>query len=496
MKTIMVMFDSLNRHLLPPYGCDRLHAPNFARLSERTVTFDRSYVCSMPCMPARRDLHTGRPNFLHRSWGPLEPFDDSVFEILKNSGVYTHLATDHYHYFEDGGATYHSRYNTWEFFRGQEGDPWIGQVADPSRPDSLGRNAQDDPSTRQDWVNRQFLRREADQPQARTFAAGLDFIRRNRAEDNWLVQIETFDPHEPFFTQRKYKDLYAAHYDAYRRAGGKHFDWPMYRYIDEAPEAVEHLRHEYAALVSMCDAYLGDVIDLMDELSLWDDTLLIVWTDHGFLLGEHECYAKIWMPFYEEVAHTPFWVWDPRCARRGERCGALVQPSIDLGPTLLEFFGQSPTPDMVGKPLGATIEQDTAVREAAIFGIHGGQVNLTDGRYVYLRAAERDNNQPLFDYTLMPTHMRSPFRVEELQNVTLAEPFPFTKGCRTLRIPRGRYGGSHPDLRRTQLFDLETDPQQENSVNDPATEERLAGMMRKLMAECDAPPEQFERLGL
>ena len=78
MKAVVVMFDSLNRHLLSPYGCEWTHTPNFKRLSERTVTFDKSYVCSMPCMPARRDFHTGRPNFLHRSWGPLEPFDDSV----------------------------------------------------------------------------------------------------------------------------------------------------------------------------------------------------------------------------------------------------------------------------------------------------------------------------------------------------------------------------------------------------------------------------------
>ena len=78
MKAVVVMFDSLNRHLLSPYGCEWTHTPNFKRLAERTVTFDKSYVCSMPCMPARRDFHTGRPNFLHRSWGPLEPFDDSV----------------------------------------------------------------------------------------------------------------------------------------------------------------------------------------------------------------------------------------------------------------------------------------------------------------------------------------------------------------------------------------------------------------------------------
>jgi hypothetical protein len=85
MRAIMVMFDSLNRHMLPPYGAEWVHAPNFERLYERTVTFDNSYVGSMPCMPCRRELHTGRYNFLHRSWGPLEPFDDSVPEIRTGS---------------------------------------------------------------------------------------------------------------------------------------------------------------------------------------------------------------------------------------------------------------------------------------------------------------------------------------------------------------------------------------------------------------------------
>ena len=70
-------------------------------------------------MPARRDLLTGRLTFLHRSWGPLEPFDNAFPELLKAKGVHSHLVTDHYHYFEYGGATYHNRYSTFEFFRGQ-----------------------------------------------------------------------------------------------------------------------------------------------------------------------------------------------------------------------------------------------------------------------------------------------------------------------------------------------------------------------------------------
>lgn len=106
-------------------------------------------------MPARRELHTGRHNFLHRSWGPLEPFDNSTPELLKQHGVYTHLASDHQHYWEDGGASYHGRYSTWEFFHGQEGDAWTGQVADPEPPEDLRSNRND--LWRQDWVSRAHM---------------------------------------------------------------------------------------------------------------------------------------------------------------------------------------------------------------------------------------------------------------------------------------------------------------------------------------------------
>ena len=501
MKAVMVMFDTLNRHMLPPYGCDWIHAPNFARLAERTVTFENCYVGSMPCMPARREMHTGRYNFLHRSWGPLEPFDDSMPELLSNHGIYTHLSTDHQHYFEDGGSTYHARYDSWEFHRGQEGDPWIGQVKEPVVPDNINRTTSPSSqsrkhvpkrrggdTTRQDWVNRAVLDSEEKQPQAKTFTAGLDFIRRNRGEDNWFLQMETFDPHEPFFTQQKYKDFYPHEYD------GKVFDWPSYRRVNESPDEVQHIRYEYAALLSMCDEYLGKVLDLMDECQMWDDTMLIVCTDHGFLLGEHDWWAKLVPPFYNEVAHTPLFIWDPRSRVAGARRTQLTQ-MIDLPATLLEYFGVDRPSDMQGIPLVDVIAADEHTRDAVIFGVHGGHVNITDGRYVYMRGpVDPADNSPLNEYTMMPTHMRGHFSVEELQDIQLEEPFPFTKGCRTMKVAGRQIFGAEP--RYTMLFDLESDPAQENPIDNVAEEARLSARMAELMQANDAPAEQFERLGL
>lgn len=207
----MIMFDTLRKNALPSYGNEWIKAPNFKRLQEKTVTFDNFYAGSLPCMPARRELHTGRYNFLHRSWGPLEPFDDSMLEILKNNGTYAHLITDHSHYFEDGGCTYHNRYNSWEGFRGQEGDRWKAHIGDIEIPKQL-ETVKSGVSFKQNWVNRMYQQKEEDLSAYKTFKAGLDFIEINKTEDNWFLQIECFDPHEPFYTPQKYKDLYTHEY--------------------------------------------------------------------------------------------------------------------------------------------------------------------------------------------------------------------------------------------------------------------------------------------
>ena len=498
MKVIMLMFDSLNRHYLPCYGKEDIDAPNFARLAEKTCTFDTSYVCSMPCMPARRDFHTGRPNFLHRSWGPLEPFDDSVPEMLKKAGIHTHLVTDHYHYFEDGGATYHNRYSTWDFFRGQEGDFWTPQIRPAGYPPNrFGRHAvPDDTYAQQDMKNRKRFDSVEHFPQGRCFDAGLNFLEMNAEEDNWLLQIETFDPHEPFHAHDRFRDFYKD-----RRLGDDTiFDWPLYRFVEESEEAMEHLRAEYSALLSMCDYHLGRILDHMDAHQMWEDTMLVVWTDHGFLLGEHNSAAKCWCPFYEEVAHTPFFVWDPRCGKKGERRKSLVQPSIDLGPTLLGYFGQEPTEAMTGRDLAAVVAKDEPVREYGLFGMHGNHVNLTDGRHVYMRGTDQQTGEELYEYTHMPTYMRGHIPLNQMQQLAeLAEPFSFTKGCRTMKIPKkpGLPGRERVDMDlSTRLYDVVSDPKQERLVEDADLEAKLIAELRQLMEEVDTPPEQYHRIGI
>lgn len=499
MKAIMVMFDSLNSRMLGAYGCADAHTPNFDRLAKRAVTFDNCYIGSMPCMPARRELHTGRYNFLHRSWGPLEPFDDSMPEMLKRHGIYTHLVSDHQHYWEDGGATYHTRYNSWEISRGQEGDPWKGQVKEPdmsgflqsegdrAKKKMMRRLGMPD-LNRNDAVNRQYLQEERDMPQVVTFLNGLEFLRENHKEDNWFLQIETFDPHEPFFSSERFRAMYPD-----PDYTGKEFDWPPYAKVTEPLETVEHCRKRYRSLVAMCDYYLGTVLDAMDEYHLWEDTLLIVNTDHGFLLGEHGWWAKSIMPYYNEIAHIPMFIWDPRSKVQGERRRSLVQ-NIDVAPTMLEYFGLEPTKDMLGHSLERTVKDDTPVRRFALFGSHGNHINITDGTYVYMRCPAM--GATVNEYTLMPTHMRNRFSVGELQKAELAEPFSFTKECKVLKVPAEGNPLSDPSRFGNRLYCLTEDPGQRQMVSNAKKEVELTEEIRKLMKENDAPKELYEVYGL
>ena len=118
---------------------------------------------------------------------------------------------------------------------------------------------------------------------------------------------------------------------------------------------------------------------------------------------------------YQEVAHTPLFIWDPRSKVAGERRQSLVQ-MIDMPATLLDYFDVEGSDAIQGKSLTNTVANDSPVREAALFGIFGGHVNVTDGQYVYMRGPQDPEfNGPLFEHTLMPTHMSGPFSVNELR---------------------------------------------------------------------------------
>ncbi|HEX6144389.1 MAG TPA: sulfatase [Geminicoccaceae bacterium] len=500
MRVILLLFDSLNRRALESYGGTTVRTPNFSRLAGRAVSFDTHYVGSLPCMPARRDLHTGRLNFLHRSWGPLEPFDNSFATMLRAAGIHSHLISDHYHYFEDGGWSYHTRYSTWDHVRGQEADPWVAMVRPPvERFREMYHPLQiEDPGgfRYQNLVNREVIREEKDFPAVQCFERASAFLEMNRAADGWLLQVETFDPHEPFMAPERFRADYPTNY------GGPILDWPRYREVVERPDEIAEIRANYAALVAMCDHYLGRLMDQMDRLDLWRDTALIMTTDHGFMLGEHDWWGKNRMPFYDEIARIPLMIWHPDMAAAAGGHRRALSQTTDLAPTILDLFGLAPPAEARGRSLVPLLERDQPLREVALYGIFGGATNVTDGRYTYFRYPADLFAQEIYEYTLLPMHMHGPFEPEEFRGARLVDPFDFTKGLPMLRL-RARRDARRPPMQGggfedavTALYDTDADPGQADPIRDPEVEARLIGAMLEVMAAHDAPPEAYARLDL
>lgn len=482
----MVMFDTLTRAYLSPYGNTWAMTPNFQRLAEHTQVFDTFYGGSMPCMPARRELHTGRYNFCHRSWGPLEPFDRSIFEWLGKNGIYTHLVTDHSHYFEDGGCTYHNRYSTWEGFRGQEGDRWVFRSGKAASKNENPFN-KTGISVEQHWANRTRMKTEKEMPSVKTIDAGLQFLDQYCEEDNWFLQIECFDPHEPFFVPDSYRKLYTD------ISAEKAFNWPAYRPVDEemSEEDLKNLRCEYAALLTMCDHHLGRILDFFDSHNMWEDTLIIVNTDHGFFLGEKGYLGKNYPPLYDEMMHIPFFISWPK-QKPGRRIS--MAQTIDIAPTLLEYFGIEAQCDMDGKSLLPIICSDEPIHDSIIFGTNGGQGNVYDGRYLLMKGGANEKNEPLVNITLMPTAMRGFFSWDSLEKGEWVQGNRFTNGVPAMKYPTRSY--LKPYRIGDLLFDMKTDPDQEHPLENQKIHDGMCRKLVQVMERIEAPEEEFERLGL
>jgi hypothetical protein len=127
--------------------------------------------------------------------------------------------------------------------------------------------------------------------------------------------------------------------------------------------------------------------------------------------------------------------------------------------------------------------------------VFGGHVNISDGRYVYMRAPVTPGNTPLNQYTLMPVNMRGFFSDSEIRTASLHGPFDFTRGMPVLQMEGKAFMQDAYKLGNL-LFDLETDPEQRNPLQNPEVEKRMVRELIRLMKENDAPAEQFVRLGL
>ena len=186
---VVVLLDSLNRHMLGSYGGTEFDTPNLDRFAARSVRFTRHYTGSLPCMPARTTSCAARSTSSGSRGDRSRCGRTSITALLRPAGVVTMLASDHPHLFETGGENYHTDFTAWDYVRGHEGDPWrtypdltgYGAPVLPARP-SRGLERPYDTS-------RTYFRAEEDFPGPRTMRAAADWLRRRGAPPRQVAAL-------------------------------------------------------------------------------------------------------------------------------------------------------------------------------------------------------------------------------------------------------------------------------------------------------------------
>jgi arylsulfatase A-like enzyme len=432
-----------------------VRTPNLDAFCERAMSLTRMYTASFPTIPHRTDLTSGRFGWPWYGWqSRLASGPNHMPVILGQAGYVSQLLCDCPHLFN---ANFQHGFSGAFAVRGQEGDTYflrmnhpIASVMPPEKTRSgrhFGGAALPDVA---EWTNIRWYREE-DRFPPRTARLAVEWLEDNYKHHPFFLWVDFFDPHEPWDPPEYMVRKYDPDYDAtpmihpnYGKAG------------DYTPQELKNLRAHYCAEAELVDRWVGRVLEKIDDLGLWDNSIVVFTTDHGMSLGEHNRTGKsninerderCW-PIYPEVAHIPFMIAAPHLAG-GREIDELLQPP-DILPTLLDLAGVEAEPAQAfhGKSFAPTLRGRTQepLREFAI----------TSG---FLRAKSGDEIKS--------------------KHVT---PVLYTKTW--AYAPFGPAG-------ERELFDLEADPYATRNIAEdhPDVVEELHGKFKEFLREIDAPKE-------
>ncbi|MCC7447884.1 MAG: sulfatase [Anaerolineae bacterium] len=495
MNTILVLIDSLNRHYLSMYGGTWVKTPNLDRFASRAWRMDNHFVGSLPCMPARREIFSGRKELLWRPWGPLEPTDYRLPRLLEAAGCTTAIVTDHYHYWEEAANGYIQSFTSAELVRGHEFDFW--KTPDPAdEPVPAWVEAIDrwrPGQGRRYYANVKGFESETDYFPAKVMTGAVQWLRTNAQKQPFFLQVESFDVHEPFDVPEPYASMYGD-----GAARDRFTAWPPYQDVERMaeyfaqalPEEISFLRSQYAGKLAMVDHWFGTLLDTIDAMQLWDDTMIIVTTDHGHDLGEHRKLAKSY-PHYDTHAHIPLLVYHPDYPANGRTITQLTA-TVDLFATVLEAM-QADIPDSApidSRSLIPLLQGNTANwRESWLYGTFGHGLCCTDGQWTLFKSPV--SQEPLFLYSTL--------LFQSLLTDSINQPVASGFFIPGVPYPQWKIPIRFGILSREDfLFNRREDPSQDNNrwQDEPAQRQRMLDMLHTLMAAEHAPAEQYVRLGL
>ena len=357
-NVILIMLDSLRRDHVGCYGNSWIKTPNIDSLADEAVRFTNAFPESLPTIPVRRSMHTGLRTFPCRNyrlakgdtvlipgWQPIPDEQVTMAEIFRHNGYNTALIASTPHLFKPS-MNFHRGFTSWEWIRGQEADryrvPLRGDVEDlDNLPGELAYGCVGH-SLRHCLSNMRGWQGEEDWFPAKTFTTATRWLEVNAGRP-FLLVVDEFDPHEPWCAPKNFLDLYfnTSAYNGRRiinTTGGP------FKFNEGE---LEYTLAQYAGEVTLCDKYVGMILERVKDLGLLDDTVIALVSDHGHNLMDHGIIHKLPDQMYPELMDLVYIIRNPGEAE-GTECDAYVSHH-DLPPTLMSMAGLEPPPNLEGK---------------------------------------------------------------------------------------------------------------------------------------------------
>jgi iduronate 2-sulfatase len=420
-NVVLIAVDDMNNDL-GCYGHPAVKSPQIDKLASRGVRFDRAY-CQYPlCNPSRVSMLSG-----------LRPDATKVMDL--KTPPRSHLRNVEFlpEYFRSQG--YHTAHIGKIFHTGEEyEDPQSWDVEfretgkNPPAAAILRSEAFDRPVKYGiEWdVLSSKDEETADGVVARRSAEMLERLAADTKP--FFLAVGFRRPHQPYAAPQKYFEPYPASSIPPLDEPAEHLrkiPAAAFTYPPGTPNLSAQQRQEivaaYHACISFVDAQIGLVLDALDDLKLWDNTIVVFYSDHGYHLGEH---GGMWhkMSLFEPSARVPLIVVAPQAAGNGKACQRLVE-LIDIYPTLVDLCGLPQQTQLEGQSLRPLLENPAAeLRKAAYTQVQRGDVtgrSVRTERYRYTEWDEGRAGSELYDYQEDPRELNNLAGDSKLADVQL-----------------------------------------------------------------------------
>ncbi|MBT3343723.1 MAG: sulfatase [Gemmatimonadetes bacterium] len=432
MNVIVLVSDTFRYDYLGCNGNDWIGTQALDQFAQRAVSFDRHYLSSFPTIPNRTDLFTGRYSFPFHGWKPLEPGLPVMSTVFKDAGYTTQLICDTPHLMK-GTHHFDRGFDGAHWIRGQEGDkpllkgnlpPSVVIPNDKTRVDPHMRDTRfGNLATLHRWTNRDWAWEE-DRFCVKTAQSTSRWLEENHDAGPFLLWVDFFDAHEPWDPP----EHLVTRYDSDKAYDGPPMIHPNYGPATAyTKRELANLKAHYAGEIYLVNKWIGTVLQKIEELNLFDDTIVVFTSDHGMFVGEHNRTGKsnihdgderIW-PLYGELSHIPLMMSVPG-VKGGKRTGELTQ-SVDLLPTLLALtgtktggldpHGHSLVPLMGQSASGSAKGWPRKYAFSSTFLRNGGPT-VTDKRWTYLAYGEKGGKPELYDLKADPQQKKNIIRQE------------------------------------------------------------------------------------